>query len=136
MAKKVTLEKFEQEYSKMRWVLNGTTLHIQIKGKPYNRDYGMSLSIPLENFTWMGLGGVSETAEDFLRWMTYHVESDVKSRAGTGRDYTRGYVAVGKNRAGQRAILVRYADCHGCNYPLATKCGVILSGIMDWIEAN
>lgn len=131
MAKKETFAGIE--FSKMRWVLRGETLHVQIKGKEYNRPYGMSLDIPLANFDKNDFGGLKDA---FGCWLRAEATGAVKSRAGTGVDYSRGFIAVGVNRAGQRALLVRYATQENCARPLRTLCGTVCCDVMDWIEQN
>lgn len=65
---------------KMRWVINGDTLHIQIKGPSANRPYGMAVDVPLTE-----VGGKSLYMEPL---------GDCKSLAGTGRRYTKGVLAI------------------------------------------
>ena len=132
MAKKVLHE--GTEFSKMRWVLRGDVLHVQIRGKEYNRLYGMSLDIPVKNFDCGDFSG-SNPAE-FLRWFTWHVTGKVKSRANTGVDYTRGFIASGTNKAGQPALLVRYDVPDNCTKPLRTLCGAVPSVVLEWIANN
>ena len=131
MAKKV-LHK-GTEFSKMRWVLRGDVLHIQIRGKEYNRLYGMSLNIPVKNFD---AGDFSTTTAELLRCLTWHVTGKVKSRANTGVDYTRGFITAGTNKAGQPALLVRYAEPGDCFNPLRTLCGTVPSDVLEWVAKN
>jgi hypothetical protein len=134
MAKKVTQSGWNKvKFSKCRWVLNSgdTVLHIQIKGNEFNRSYGMALDIPVANFDRLDFG-----CPAFVSWMNAFGDKGVTSRSGTGRVYSRGFVTVGKNKAGQDAILFRYADYHQCNEPLRTMCGRVSQIVLDWIKAN
>ena len=127
MAKKLSFNCVEM--SKCRWVLNGDVLHIQVKGSQNaNRPYGLALDIPVERIE----RSFPMTASMMLEWLNAGQTGAVKSRADTGRAYSRGLASVGDNAAGQRAIL--FARSADDEQVVRTACCSVDSDLLDWVE--
>jgi hypothetical protein len=115
---------------KMRWVINGDTLHIQIKGPSANRPYGMAVDVPLTE-----VGGKSGYMEPL---------GDCKSLAGTGRRYTKGVLAI---EADDKGAVSGTWLCHWPTQDLPDAFGMmaafsfkadcsILTSVFDYVKAN
>ena len=115
---------------KMRWGINGDTLHIQIKGPSANRPYGMAVDVPLTE-----VGGKSLYMEPL---------GDCKSLAGTGRRYTKGVLAIETDDKGavNGAWLCHWPtqvlpDCFGAMAAFSLKADrEILPFAFDYVKTN
>jgi hypothetical protein len=135
MAKVVTItdERGEHKGFKMRWVLNNDVLHMQVKGKEFNRPYGAAFDVPINRLEWAKPGG-SESAERLKSWLeaaTNGTDNKTTSLA-SNRSYIKGNIGLAKNKAGQTCFEIWYSI--GIRFPVAT-CGVVNNDMAAWFKA-